>query len=159
MKITIANTDKKATSEDKEHSVFRICHESNIGIDSNCSGTGSCGKCLIKIPRGLDELSPPTYQEIKLLGNVFHITKERLSCQCFFKEISGEIEIDLSDHIAVTARPDMWADEKQKTKTVKKENIEQRKQDARDKRGPKPDKKNTGGFDLPKSKIIRNPSK
>lgn len=40
-------------------------------------------------------MNPPGFDEIRLLGNVFHITKERLSCQV---RVTGSVTIDISAH-------------------------------------------------------------
>ena len=44
---------------------------------------------------GEDNLNTPTFEELKLIGNVYHITKERLACQT---KLTGDITIDLSMH-------------------------------------------------------------
>jgi ferredoxin len=69
--------------------------EQDIYVKSSCGGHASCSDCIIKIVSGEDLLTPPTFDEIKLLGNVFHITKERLACQC---KALGDVTIDLGDH-------------------------------------------------------------
>ena len=40
-------------------------------------------------------MTPPTFEELRILGNVFHITKERLSCQT---RLTGDATIDISAH-------------------------------------------------------------
>lgn len=67
----------------------------DIYVKSSCGGHATCSDCVIKIVSGEDNLSPPPFEELKLLGNVFHITKERLACQTC---ISGDVTIDLSNH-------------------------------------------------------------
>lgn len=74
-------------------SIFEQLKENNIYLNSSCGGFGTCGDCVVKISKGEEHCSPPTYQEIKLLGNVFHLTHERLSCQL---KINAEVEIDIS---------------------------------------------------------------
>ena len=69
--------------------------EQNVYVKSSCGGHASCRDCMIKVVGGEDNMSPPTFGEIKLLGNVFHITKERLACQI---KISGDVVIDLTGH-------------------------------------------------------------
>src|SRR3954471_11721687 len=51
------------------------------GIDTACVGKGTCGLCRVKIHAGADHLNPFTDEERKHLGNVYHITKVRLSCR------------------------------------------------------------------------------
>lgn len=67
----------------------------NIYIKSSCGGHQSCGDCVGKIEAGEDSLTPPIYEELKLLGNTFHITKERLLCGT---KIQGNVTVDVSHH-------------------------------------------------------------
>lgn len=62
------------------------------GIDTSCVGKGTCGLCRVKIVGGADTLNPFTDEERKHLGNVYHLTKVRLSCRC---RVSGDITIEL----------------------------------------------------------------
>lgn len=65
-------------------------------IRSICGGYAQCGMCKIKIIEGVENISEMKFLEKGLLGNVFHITKERLSCQVYLK---GNLTIDISEHI------------------------------------------------------------
>ena len=91
----------KIGPEDRELSVVEgedlltALRKANIYVKSSCGGHASCSDCLIKITDGLDNLNEPSFEETKLIGNVFHITKERLCCQTM---ITGDIGIDLSGH-------------------------------------------------------------
>lgn len=70
--------------------------EENVYIKSSCGGHATCSDCIIKIVSGEDNLTPPPFNELKLLGNVFHITKERLACQTCVS--GGDITIDITKH-------------------------------------------------------------
>ena len=52
------------------------------GIETACVGKGTCGLCRVKIVAGAEHLTPYTDEERKHLGNVYHLTKVRLSCRC-----------------------------------------------------------------------------
>ncbi len=67
----------------------------NVYIKSSCGGVASCSDCIVKIVSGEDYITPPPFEELKLLGNVFHITKERLACQT---SVTGDVSIDISRH-------------------------------------------------------------
>ena len=67
----------------------------NLYVKSSCGGVASCGDCIVKVHSGADALSPPGFDETGLLGNVFHLTGERLSCQA---KASGNAVIDISGH-------------------------------------------------------------
>ncbi len=79
----------------EETSILQALRDQNIYIKSSCGANGSCSDCIVKVALGEDNVTEPTFDEMQLLGNVFHITKERLSCQT---KITGDITIDLSLH-------------------------------------------------------------
>jgi len=64
-------------------------------IKSTCGGCASCGQCVVKIVVGDDSLSEVGFEEKQLIGNVYHITKERLSCQTL---VQGSFTVDISEH-------------------------------------------------------------
>jgi ferredoxin len=64
-------------------------------IKSSCGGCATCSDCTIIVKSGELNLTPQTFEELRLLGNVFHITKERLSCQT---KITGDVTLDISAH-------------------------------------------------------------
>lgn len=65
-----------------------------VEIPSTCGGVGSCGLCKVKITAGAEHLGPMTEVEIGKLGNVFFITKERLSCQT---TVHGDVACTVPD--------------------------------------------------------------
>ena len=62
------------------------------GIDTACVGKGTCGLCRVRIVAGAEHLNPYTDEERKHLGNVYHLTKVRLSCRC---KVAGNVAIEL----------------------------------------------------------------
>jgi ferredoxin len=64
-------------------------------IKSSCGGCATCSDCMIVVKSGEMNLSPQTFEELRLLGNVFHITKERLSCQT---KVTGDVTLDITAH-------------------------------------------------------------
>ena len=62
------------------------------GIDTACVGKGTCGLCRVKIVAGAENLNPFTEEERKHLGNVYHLTKVRLSCRC---KVAGDVVIEI----------------------------------------------------------------
>ena len=80
---------------DGSKNLLEALREKGIYIKSSCGGVASCSDCIVKILSGEDHLEPPPFEEIKFLGNVFHITKERLACQL---KINGDITIDIAHH-------------------------------------------------------------
>ncbi len=62
------------------------------GIETSCVGKGTCGLCRVKIVSGAEHLNPYTDEERKHLGNVYHLTKVRLSCRC---KVAGDVAIEV----------------------------------------------------------------
>jgi ferredoxin len=62
------------------------------GIDTACVGKGTCGLCRVRIKSGAEHLTPYTDEETKHLGNVYHLTKVRLSCRT---RLSGDVTIEI----------------------------------------------------------------
>jgi ferredoxin len=62
------------------------------GIETACVGKGTCGLCRVKIVAGAEHLNAFTDEERKHLGNVYHLTKVRLSCRT---KISGDVSIEI----------------------------------------------------------------
>jgi ferredoxin len=63
------------------------------GIDTACVGKGTCGLCRVKILAGAEHLSAFTDEERKHLGNVYHLTRVRLSCRSIIT--GGEVSIEV----------------------------------------------------------------
>lgn len=62
------------------------------GIETACVGKGTCGLCRVKVLAGAEHLSEYTDEERKHLGNVYHITKVRLSCRT---RVSGDVSVEV----------------------------------------------------------------
>ena len=67
----------------------------DLNIKSACGGCASCGQCMVVITSGSENLNEPSFEEKQLIGNVFHITKERLACQT---KVQGAVTVDISIH-------------------------------------------------------------
>ena len=73
--------------------LFEAGAKLSAGIDTACVGKGTCGLCRVKILSGGESLNPFTDEERKHLGNVYHITKVRLSCRTVVGASDVAIEI------------------------------------------------------------------
>ena len=62
-------------------SVFEVGRRAGVAITTACVGQASCGLCRVKVVEGERFLSPFCAPEKKHLGNVYFLTKVRLSCQ------------------------------------------------------------------------------
>jgi uncharacterized 2Fe-2S/4Fe-4S cluster protein (DUF4445 family) len=63
------------------------------GIETACVGKGTCGLCRVKVIAGAEFLGAFTDEERKHLGNVYHLTKVRLSCRT--PVAGGDVTIEL----------------------------------------------------------------
>lgn len=84
---------------DSEKTLLPQLLAQGIFIKSSCGGHASCGDCKIKVRSGEDFCQSPPFAEIKLLGNVFHLTKERLSCQL---KIIAPVTIDITEQLEMS---------------------------------------------------------
>lgn len=91
-------------------------------IKSSCGGCATCSDCVIIVKSGEENLTAQTFEELRLLGNIFHITKERLSCQT---RLTGDVTIDIASHEknTFTGKNEVQAPKPQ-TKVRKKQEVE-----------------------------------
>ena len=80
MKLLIQNTNQTIDVSEGE-SLLDALRRNSIDIRSSCGGFASCSDCVVKIIGEFNGINSVNFDEKKLLGNVFHITKERLACQ------------------------------------------------------------------------------
>ena len=97
-KVTLRPSGEVVEVEEGKNLLVAL-REKNIYIKSSCGGHATCTDCIIKIVSGEDYITPPPFEELKLLGNVFHITKERLACQTC---LTGDVTIDITKHDKAT---------------------------------------------------------
>lgn len=65
----------------------------SAGIATACVGKGTCGLCRVKILAGAQHLTPYTDEEHRHLGNLYHLTRIRLSCRS--KLTDGDVTIQV----------------------------------------------------------------
>lgn len=107
-------------------------------IKSSCGGCATCSDCTIIVKSGEMNLTPQTFEELRLLGNVFHITKERLSCQT---RVTGDVTLDISAHEKNTftgKNEKVTVPKSTTTKLKKREDIEKEAIESKEKTQEKP---------------------
>jgi len=106
-------------------------------IKSSCGGCATCSDCIVVVKSGEMNLTPQTFEELRLLGNVFHITKERLSCQT---KITGDVTLDISAHEknTFTGKNEKVVQKSTKTIIKKREDIEKSAIESKEKNQEKP---------------------
>ena len=72
--------------------LFDAGARATAGIDTACVGKGTCGLCRVRIVAGAEHLTPYSDEERKHLGNVYHLTKVRLSCRSI---LQGDVTIEV----------------------------------------------------------------
>ena len=82
--------------------VFELGWKEETNIQSACVGKGTCGLCRVTIVQGEEKLSAYNAIEEKHLGNLYHLTKIRLSCQC---EIVADVDSMDDEEIVVQIKP------------------------------------------------------
>lgn len=73
--------------------LFEVGRRAGLAIDTACVGKGTCGLCRVRIDTGQEFLNPYTDEEQKHLGNVYHLTRVRLSCRSV--AAGGDMVVDL----------------------------------------------------------------
>ena len=89
MKLLIQTTNQTIDVFEGE-SILDALRRSSINIRSSCGGFATCSDCIIKFIGDFNGVNSVNFDEKKLLGNVFHITKERLACQVIPNVGSGD---------------------------------------------------------------------
>lgn len=73
--------------------LMKVLLDNQIPVASSCHGDGVCGKCVIRIMEGENNLSPKNEVEIFLKDKLKFKSDFRVSCQTF---VQGDIQIDTS---------------------------------------------------------------
>lgn len=71
--------------------LLHALQDAGIAVASSCGGDAVCGKCVIKILNGQENLTPPQEDELFLIEKDQIQAPFRVSCQC---AVLGDIDID-----------------------------------------------------------------
>lgn len=83
-------------------SIFAAAIEADVEIESQCGGRGGCALCRVKLPGGDASVTPMEWDERNHLGNVFHVTQERLACQT---RILGDLTVEILEPVERAKQP------------------------------------------------------
>ena len=78
---------------DDGDSIFGVARRAGLPITTACNAKATCGLCRVKVVSGETFLSPMNDAEKKHLGNVYFITKQRLSCQACVT--GGDVAVEI----------------------------------------------------------------
>jgi len=84
--------------------VFDAAWKADIGLQSACVGKGTCGLCRVIVREGEACLSDYNDIETKHLGNLYHLTKVRLACQCTVVQ-EGNIVLEIKTRTKKKPKP------------------------------------------------------
>jgi ferredoxin, 2Fe-2S len=70
--------------------LFAVARAAGAPVETLCHGMGACVRCKLVVREGT--LTPPTPLERDRLGNIFHLTGERLCCQA---RVVGPVALEL----------------------------------------------------------------
>jgi ferredoxin len=76
-------------------SLFDIGRRAGLAISTACVGKASCGLCRVRIAGGEQHLTPLGPPERKHLGNVYYLTRQRLSCQARLESDEADVTVEL----------------------------------------------------------------
>jgi len=77
--------------------LFDVAQRERVPISTACVGKGTCGLCRVKVLSGGERLGPVGALDKKHIGNVYFITKVRLSCQAVVVT-DGDIVVEVPDY-------------------------------------------------------------
>nr|MDO8114354.1 ASKHA domain-containing protein [Candidatus Sigynarchaeota archaeon] len=92
--VVILEPVSKRVNISKGKTVYDALVALNFPIGAFCGGTGTCGKCKIKVIDTEVKLSPPSDREIKKLGKQAIADGFRLACQAL---VQGDSRVYLTD--------------------------------------------------------------
>ena len=92
LEVTVTNTGERVDLKDQ--TLLVALRKKGVRIRSSCGGHATCSDCIVKVKSGDKNFSQVNFEEKKLLGNVYYITKERLACQLM---MSSEAEASSSE--------------------------------------------------------------
>jgi ferredoxin len=73
-------------SAEPGETLVQAAYRAKVVIQQTCGGSPSCTDCKVIVKEGIElGLEPALGPELRLMGNVYFITKERLACQSIIK--------------------------------------------------------------------------
>lgn len=141
-KVTLL-PDKSEYEVGSQKNLYSELCAQGVAVPSQCGGFATCGQCVVKIHQGEENINLLTFEEKKLLGNTYHLTKERLSCQC---TLSGPVTIEIVNAVARSGKSETG----KSLKTVRRSKV-QLENPLEENSEEKPKKVREGGFSKPKA--------
>ncbi len=102
-KITFMPAQVTVECESGE-TVFTVGQRHDVGIQTSCVGRATCGLCRVRVLEGEEHLSPLNDHERKHMGNVYYLTKERLSCQAVVQDGAVVVQVQAQERKAAKSK-------------------------------------------------------
>ena len=91
-RVIFRNSDGEWTTEvSTGANLLEASRQCAAPVHTLCNGIGACVQCKIKVIDGADALSRPDTLEKDRIGNIFHLTGERLGCQA---KVYGDVTVE-----------------------------------------------------------------
>ncbi len=78
------------TTVNKGQTLLDAAQQCGAPVHTLCNGIGACVQCRVRVDKDEEHLSEPTALEKDRMGNIFHLTRERLACQTC---VEGDISV------------------------------------------------------------------
>ncbi len=78
---------------DEGMTIFEVAVKNSIPIAESCGGDKICGHCRVEVVQGMENLSKPELDELKLMSEKNFSENERLACAV---KVYGDIKIKTS---------------------------------------------------------------
>lgn len=88
--VTAEGGEWQAEARDGE-SLLEVSRRVEAPVHTLCNGVGTCVQCKVRVVEGMEQLSAPGALERDRLGNIFHITHERMGCQA---RVHGDVVVE-----------------------------------------------------------------
>ncbi|MFN3134752.1 MAG: 2Fe-2S iron-sulfur cluster-binding protein [Candidatus Kryptonium sp.] len=73
--------------------IFKVARENSIPIAESCNGDKTCGRCRVLVLWGMENLSSPDFEEMKLVEKKSLSRSEMLACAA---KVYGNVKITTS---------------------------------------------------------------
>ena len=91
-KVTVT-TDNLTIDVKEGYPLIDMCEDHDTSILFGCRD-GACGACMVKVKKGMENLSPIDEEEQDFLETMAAEPDERLACQCTVK---GDVILEVSE--------------------------------------------------------------
>jgi ferredoxin len=95
-RLTLESHGKSAEVPDGVHTLLQAGEKAGVDMEFGCRDC-SCGTCVVEVVRGMENLSPPTDQEIDVL-DTWNRDPEKFRLACCTRLMKGEVVVRDAGH-------------------------------------------------------------